>query len=191
VIHQPVLRLLVGLASRSGVTSAASAGAAARMLAASRIERMERVVMMVISPRDCVGRPRKSRACGQLSGSHSPVELDAGAATIATCYHGKERERSSAPVRPLAQTRTRTAWLIALLLELRRLDVFVERDTAEPGKDRDILLAAGLEGHRRRVEADATLIDQSCAMVVSSKAAKVPSVKPENTSPPAVATVPL
>ena len=39
VVHQPVLRLLVGLSRRSGVTSAASAGATASMLPASSAAR--------------------------------------------------------------------------------------------------------------------------------------------------------
>jgi len=62
---------------------------------------------------------------------------------------------------------------------------------AEPCEDRDILLAASLEGHRRGVEAcpDVDLPELVERRVVV--AAKVPSVKPVNTKPPAVESVPL
>src|SRR5262245_35476199 len=47
--------------------------------------------------------------------------------------------------------------LVALLLQFRRERVLANRDAAQAGEDRDILLAVDLEGHRRRVEADADI----------------------------------
>jgi hypothetical protein len=47
---------------------------------------MERVVMMVISSQGTVLGAQKRVLAANLAASRSPVELDAGAATIATCY---------------------------------------------------------------------------------------------------------
>ena len=47
--------------------------------------------------------------------------------------------------------------LVALLFQLRREHVLAERDAAQARQDRHILLAAGLERHRRRVEAGADI----------------------------------
>src|SRR5258707_2424942 len=44
--------------------------------------------------------------------------------------------------------------LVALLLELRAVDVLADGDPAQAGQDRHILLAADLEGHRRRIKTD-------------------------------------
>jgi hypothetical protein len=58
------------------------------MLAESKTERMERVVMVMISSQGTVLDVRAERVlAANLAASHSLVELDAGAATIATCYH--------------------------------------------------------------------------------------------------------
>src|SRR5258707_12870256 len=43
--------------------------------------------------------------------------------------------------------------LVALFLELRAVGVLADRDSAQAGEDREILLAPDLEGHGRRVEA--------------------------------------
>src|SRR5580693_7505288 len=47
--------------------------------------------------------------------------------------------------------------LIALLLELRDVEVLAQRDPAQPGEDRHILLTVDLERHGRRVEAGADI----------------------------------
>src|SRR5262245_60234179 len=45
--------------------------------------------------------------------------------------------------------------VVTLFLELGREHVLADGDAAEPRQDCDVLLAAHLEGHRRRVEARA------------------------------------
>src|SRR3954447_2961355 len=96
------------------------------------------------------------------AGTHTPQPIDVAALTITETLvvmgprlRGDDSGLVSAKRSRNSKPEHEKHGLVALFFELRRLHVFVECDAAEAGENRDILLAASLERHRRRVEADA------------------------------------